>query len=118
MSMHVCQHLQPCADCAALPQAACCVSQEVQPDARQEVDGLLRRLGGDTITPVVCVDMGSTPRMGLLPAPARFAAVLDRALEAAGCGGLMLTGGYGPLAGSSDALTLTLHCDASRRDVV
>jgi len=72
--------------------------QEVRPDVRQEVDRLLRRLGGDG-TPVVCVDMGSTPRMGLLPSPPRFVAVLDRALEAAGCGGLVVTGGYGPLAG-------------------
>ncbi len=73
-------------------------SQEVQPDVREEVDGLLRKLGDDG-TPVVCVDMGSTPRMGLLPSPPRLAAVLDRAMEAAGCGGLVLTGGYGPLEG-------------------
>ena len=72
--------------------------QEVRPDVRQEVDGLLRRLGGSG-TPVVCVDMGSTPRMGLLPSLSRFVAVLDQAMDLAGCSGLVLTGGYGPLAG-------------------
>ena len=65
---------------------------------RQAVDGVLRQLGGDG-KPVVCVDMGSTPRMGLLPSPARFVVVLARAMDAAGCGGLVLAGGYGPLMG-------------------
>ena len=76
----------------------------------QKADGLLRRLGGDS-TPVVCVDMGSTPRMGLLPSPAHFVRVLDRAMEATGCSGLMLTGGYDPLAGDCN-LSASLSCMA------
>ena len=63
-------------------------------------DAVLRKLSGDG--PLVCVDMGSTVRMGLLPAPARFAAVLDRALQAAGCRGVVLTGGYAPLEGARE----------------
>ena len=55
----------------------------------------LRRQG----RPLVCVDLGSTPRMGLLPEPARFVRTLLRTLRAARCCGLLLTGGYAPLAG-------------------
>lgn len=44
--------------------------------------------------PLLCIDMGSTPRMGLLPDPARFVATLRQALEAAGCCGLLLTADY------------------------
>lgn len=49
--------------------------------------------------PLLCVDMGSNARMGLLPEPARFVETLVQALNAADCCGLLLTGSYAPLAG-------------------
>jgi hypothetical protein len=64
-------------------------------------NAVLRKLGDGQ---VMCVDMGSAACMGLLPSPARFAAVLGRALEAAGCRGVILTGGYTPLEGAQQII--------------
>ena len=73
------------------------LSQVCSPDVTDAADAVLRQLDDG---PIVCVDMGSAARMGLLPSPARFVAILARALEAAGCCGVVLTGGCTPLGGA------------------
>ena len=71
--------------------------QVCSPDGVDAADAVLRQLGDG---PIVCVDMGSAARMGLLPAPAHFAAVVGRALETSGCRGVVLTAGFSPLEGA------------------
>ena len=77
--------------------------QTCSPDVMHAADAVLRKLGDG---PTVCVDMGSSACMGLLPSPTRFAAVLGCALEAAGCRGVVLTGGYAPLGGAHERVCM------------
>lgn len=64
--------------------------------------------------PLVCIDMGSIPRMGLLPDPAHFMRALSQGLKAAGCCGLMLTGGHIPWGALCRNYVLSLY--TYRRD--
>lgn len=73
--------------------------QGEDPEQQASLTAIVRRLRGRDERLLVCVDLGSTPRMGLLPEPAHFVDALLQALRAAQCCGLLLTGGYTPLAG-------------------